>query len=133
MAFAAGSAVTRPIQSVFEITPVFRMRIETTGATFGAVTAQADIAIGMTGLTGDQRLAGLPGMTDRPGMEIRGDRTLQVAGITLSRVNTSMNGIDIRLIKTKPEATSMRRTADITCPEPPIIMAVTTELGFMAT
>ena len=133
MAFATASAVARPIQSVFEITPVFGMRIETTGTTLGTVTTQADIAIGMTGLTGDQRLASLPGMANRPGMEIRGDRTLQMARITLSRVNPSVNGIDIRVIKTETETTAMRRTADITGPEPPIIMTITAELGFMAT
>ena len=54
MAFAAASAVARPIQSVFEITPVFGMLVETAGTTLGTVTTQADIAIGMTGLTGDQ-------------------------------------------------------------------------------
>lgn len=64
MAFAAGPAVASPIQSVFEIAPVFRMRVETTGAPLGTVTTQANIAIGMTGLTSDQRLAGFPGMTD---------------------------------------------------------------------
>ena len=73
MAFAAGSAVARTIQSVFEITPVLGMRVVTAGPPFGAMTTQADIAIGMTGLTSDQRLAGVPCMTNRPGMEIRGD------------------------------------------------------------
>jgi hypothetical protein len=133
MAFATASAVARPIQSVFEITPVFGMRIETTGATLGTVTTQADIAIGMAGLTGDQRLAGLPGMTNRPRMEIRGDRALQMARITLSRINPSVNSIDIGVIKTETETAAMRRTTDITGPEPPIIMTVTAELGFMAT
>jgi hypothetical protein len=48
MAFAASSAVARSIQSVFEITPVFRVWIEATSATFSTVATQTDIAIGMT-------------------------------------------------------------------------------------
>ena len=133
MAFATASAVARPIQSVFEITPVFGMRIKPTGTTLGTVTTQTDIAIWMTGLTGDQRLAGLSGMTNRPRMEIRGNRALQMARITLSRVNASMNGINIRLIETKVESAAMRRTADITGPKTPIIVTIATEPGFMTT
>jgi hypothetical protein len=64
MAFTASPAVACSIQSVFEITPVLGMRIVTSGPTSGAMATQADIAIGMTGLTSDQRFAGFPSMTD---------------------------------------------------------------------
>ena len=44
-----------------------------------------------------------------------------------------MSGIDIRLIKTKPKTAAMRRAANITSPEAPIIMAIAAKPGFMAT
>ena len=106
MAFAAGSAVTRTIQAVFEITPVFGVRIEAPRTTLGAVATQTDITIRMAGLTGHQRFASLPGMTDRPGVEIWCDRTLQVTGVALQGVvDASMNGIDIGIVKTEAETT----------------------------
>ena len=54
MAFSAGSAVTRSIQSVLEVTPVFGMWIEATRAPPGTVATQADITIWMASLTGNQ-------------------------------------------------------------------------------
>ena len=83
MALAAGSAVARPIESILEIIPVAGMGIVSAGPASCTVAIETDITVGVTRLAGDQRFARLAGMADRPGVEVRGHRALQVTGITL--------------------------------------------------
>ena len=67
-------------------------------------------------------------------MEVRGNRTLQVAGVALQGVvDTGVDGIDVGIIKTEAETTAVRWAADVAGLKSPLIVAVIAEPAFMAT
>ena len=71
---SAGFAIAGSVQTSLSIIPVFAMRVEANGPASGTVAVQADIALGMTGLTGGQIFTRVALMTNRPGMEIPDNR-----------------------------------------------------------
>jgi hypothetical protein len=54
MAFAAGSAVASPVQSILEVTPVLRVRVKASSISFGTMAIQTKIAVRMAGLASYQ-------------------------------------------------------------------------------
>jgi hypothetical protein len=67
VAFTTGFGVTGPFEAIFDVIPVPRVRIGHQTAS-GAVTLQANVAIGMAGLTGGQVFPRFTGMAISPHM-----------------------------------------------------------------
>jgi len=65
MAFPAGPAAAGVTKLVADISPVLGMGVDTQAGN-GAVTFQADIALGMTGLAGNEVFPGFPGVAVGP-------------------------------------------------------------------
>ena len=65
MAFPTGFGVTGPLETIFDVIPVARMRVGHQTA-FGTMALETFIPIGMTSLTGSQIFAGFTRMAARP-------------------------------------------------------------------
>lgn len=70
MTHNAGFTAAGAVEAVFAIAPALTVRVETDGATFGAVAVEANVAARVAGLAGRQAATCFAGMTDRPVMEI---------------------------------------------------------------
>jgi len=124
-----GFAIACIVETACAVAPVVAVRVESAGAALGAVAAQADVAAGVAGLAGAQAAPCLAGMSDGPVMKIGGNRTLQVAGIALGRVDPRMNGADVAT-EAQVKRPTMGRPGSAT--DTKIVVAVVAELRFMA-
>ena len=130
--FTASFAVACILKISTDVIPVLGMRIETDGPAPGAVAVEADIPFRVAGLAGGKGTTSLPGVTDRPCVEIRSDRALQVAAIALQGiVQSGMDCVDIGVYETKVETAAMRWAADIIASEMPRIVTVAAETGLV--
>lgn len=122
MAFTTSFSVTGPLQTIFNIIPVTRVRIghETT---FGTVTFETDVAIGMASLAGGQIFPRFAGVATGP--LVARQHRVSVAALTLLVVKEGMVATEGAI--GEPFAVGLK--SQISAIE--VVMALDTELAFM--
>jgi hypothetical protein len=91
MTFDACSVITCALESARNLRPVPRMRVDPEPAD-RTVALHTDISVSMTGLTGGQIFAGLPGMGLRP--LVMRQYTADMTALTLCWIKRSMYRTD---------------------------------------